>query len=163
MSGTHPYRSTHVPGPRGRVPPLVVQLLRYGGVAGVAFIVDTGLLMLLSAVLGVDRPVAAALGFLAGLAVTTTLSARYAFSGPRIASPVLRQMAFVAVGLVGLLLLQLSLWFLVDLHGITLLPAKVLATGLVFVWNFLARRALFDNVPAPGTSTLAAGLTTVRR
>jgi putative flippase GtrA len=129
------------------------QLVRYGGIAGVAFLIDTGLLLVLSEGMGVNHLVAAAFGFLAGLAVTAALSERYAFSGPRIASPVLRQLVFGLIGLVGLLLLWVSLWFLVDVHGIPLLPAKLLATALVFVWNFLARRALFDNGTPPGTDS----------
>ncbi|WP_157970518.1 GtrA family protein [Nakamurella deserti] len=142
------------------MPPAVAELLRYGGVAGVAFVADTGLLLWLSGRLG-HLP-AAAVGFLAGLAITTVLSGRFAFRGPRIGSPVLRHLLSAAIGVVGLLLLWAMLWLLVDVRGVPLLPAKLVATGVVFAWNFLARRALFAGASAAsidddGTAGAAGG------
>jgi putative flippase GtrA len=148
VSGTPPDLS-HATG-QGRLPPAVTELLRYGGVAAIALAVDTVLLLVLSEGLGIGHLTAAAVGFLAGLAITAVLSERYAFSGPRIASPVLRHALFATIGVVGLLLLCAILWLLVDVRGLPLLPAKVLATAVVFTWNFLARRALFSGAPAPG-------------
>lgn len=45
-----------------------------------------------------------------------------------------------AASVIGLLLNMLIMWLMVDLFSINSMLSKVIATGLVFIWNFLIRK-----------------------
>lgn len=123
---------------------LSAQFIRYVFVGGVAFIADTGTLVLLkeTGVLGVLA--AAPFGFLVGTAVNYALSTRYVFTRRSVSDTRVEFAIFLAVGLVGLGLNELLLWGLTSRMGLHYVPSKVLSAGLVLVWNFCARKvALF--------------------
>lgn len=44
--------------------------------------------------------------------------------------------------IIGLVMNLLIMWFAIDIIGIREMLAKVLATGIVFFWNFIVRKAL---------------------
>ncbi|MDM4762965.1 GtrA family protein [Galbitalea sp. SE-J8] len=135
--------------PRGsRLRGFVRQLVSYFGVALIGLVVDFGLLVLLTSGLHVDYLIGAAVGFVAGLIVTYLLSERYVFHSPRIRSPWLRFLIFAGIGLVGLGLVEVLMWVFTDLVGLVYIASKVIATGVVYVWNFFARRAMYGTGPA---------------
>jgi putative flippase GtrA len=49
---------------------------------------------------------------------------------------------FAAIGLAGLGMSELMMWGLVSGLGVAVLVAKVLVTGVVFIWNFGVRKLL---------------------
>ena len=49
-------------------------------------------------------------------------------------------MIFVALSVVGLILNQVMMWFFVDITNIYYIFAKVLATIIVMIWNFVSRK-----------------------
>jgi putative flippase GtrA len=111
-------------------------------VGGVAACVDIGLFMLFARYLGLPyQPVAAATFTIATL-VNYVLSVRYVFvSGARFGRKSEIVLVYV-VSAVGLGLNALMLWGAVELARVSLLVAKLLATGTVFFWNYFARRHL---------------------
>jgi putative flippase GtrA len=56
--------------------------------------------------------------------------------------PSLELASFVAIGVAGLALNQLLIWTLVSRFGLDVALAKAPTAGAVFMFNFLARRAL---------------------
>lgn len=122
---------------------LVKEAWRYLLVALAGLLVDFGMLVLLSGVFGVNYLIAAACGFTLGLILTFVLSELFVFSGPRVSSLLVRFLLFGVVGLVGLGLLTILMWVQVDLFDWNYILAKVLATGIVYLWNFFARRGLY--------------------
>ena len=92
--------------------------------------------------LGVSYPAAAAIGFSAGLWLAYTLSVRYVFDKRRLSNERAEFMVFAGIGLMGLLLTEALLWAMVGRAGIGPLPAKMAAAGIVFGFNFGARKAL---------------------
>jgi putative flippase GtrA len=89
--------------------------------------------------------VAAAGGFIAGLAVNYALSSKYVFKNSKLKSRTLEFVMFGVVGLIGLGILSLSMWLLVSVLGVQYLIAKCLATVVVYVWNFVGRKALYND------------------
>lgn len=128
----------------GRIRLLVKQAWRYMLVALAGLALDFGMLVFLTGVIGVNYLAAAACGFTLGLVLTFLLSEMFVFSGPRVASLLVRFLLFAVVGLIGLGLLTLLMWVQVDLLGWSYITAKVLATGVVYAWNFFARRSLYQ-------------------
>ncbi len=115
-------------------------LVRYGGVSAAALACDAGLLVVLASA-GLPYLAASAIGFCIGMAVAYGLSARFVFADRR--GPRGREATgFVAVGLAGLLLTQALLFALVSGFSVAPALAKIPTAACVFLFNFLARRAL---------------------
>lgn len=122
------------------------QMLRYLFVAGIAFVVDFSALFVLTDVAGLHYLISTVLAFCLGIVVNYSLSVAWVFSKRKLASKHLEFVAFGVIGVVGLALLAVLMWLLTDLLGLHYLLSKIIATAIVFFWNFLARKfLLFDN------------------
>jgi len=121
---------------------LAADLVKYAFASGAALALDFGVLMAAHKVAGLDYLVAAALGFLSGLALVYALSVRYVFSHRRASRPGVEILGFLLTGVFGLLLNQALMQFFVEGAGLAVALAKVPTAGMVFMFNFLARRAL---------------------
>lgn len=122
---------------------LLTEGWRYLGVAALGLVVDFGTLLLLTECFEVSYLLSAACGFLAGLIVTFVLSEAFVFSAPRIGRTWIRFGIFSLIGLIGLALLTALMWVQVEVLGWNYVVGKVIATGIVYVWNFLARRSMY--------------------
>lgn len=119
----------------------IIQFIRYGMVAVVALAFDFGAYALLVRMLDFHPVLAATIGFTLGLGVNYLLSILWVFK-ERTRSKRVEVMTFLVVGLVGLGLTDLIIWVLaIELHWDELI-AKLAATGIVFFWNFGARKIL---------------------
>ena len=117
----------------------LLQLFRYCFVAVGAFAADYGCYFLLSYVCGVNYLVSAVFGFVVGTLVNYAISKLLVFKGApksRVAEIVL---VFV-IGGIGLVLLELGLYFLTDTCGIHYLLSKLIMSVFVFFWIFFARK-----------------------
>lgn len=132
---------------RGKSGNLSVQVFRYLVSGGTAFLVDAGLLALLTELFGRESLLVwVALAFTAGLAVTYLFSIFWVFDKRRLKSRGAEIGVFVAIGVIGLGLTELLMWLLADKAGIHYLVSKIITTALVFVWNFAAKKTiLFSN------------------
>jgi putative flippase GtrA len=118
------------------------EFLKYFVVGGVAFLVDAGLLYLLTEGGGLHYLLSAGLSFLAGLVTNYTLSSRFVFTVRTLSSRRKEFLIFSAVGLGGLILNELLLWLLVDHVHVYYMLAKVIVAGIVFLFNFVLRKIL---------------------
>jgi putative flippase GtrA len=119
------------------------QFVKYFVVAMVGLVADFGTLVFLHDVVHAFYLVAAAGGFIAGLLVNYALSSKYVFKDSKLSSKTVEFLLFGVVGLVGLGLLSASMWVLVSLIGMQYLIAKCLATVVVYMWNFVGRKAMY--------------------
>jgi putative flippase GtrA len=126
---------------------LLIQLFRYTFVGGIAFVVDFGLLFLLTDYGGLHYQCSAALSFIAGLGVNYLLSIRWVFHAePEGRNQVADFLMFAAIGVIGLLLNALIIYLCTELLGIYYLLSKIISTIIVFLWNFLGRRFILSNI-----------------
>lgn len=119
----------------------MIELARYFAASALAFAVDLGLYRLVLG-LGAGYAVAACVGFVAGLAVAYGLSVRWAFRVRGLRDARAEFVVFALVGVAGLLLTEVLLWLQIDLLGVHRVVARVLAAGVVFLFNFGLRKAL---------------------
>lgn len=122
---------------------VLIQSFRYFWVALVGLVVDFGTLVLLTELFAVNYLLSAACGFVLGLVVNFFLSEWFVFRDPKMTSRWLRFGAFGIIGLIGLALLTGLMWLQVDVFAWSYIVAKVLATVIVYAWNFLARRTMY--------------------
>ncbi len=121
---------------------LFIQAVRYAAASAVAYVLDTGLLLLLTRYAGWHYLVAATVSFLVGATVAYVLSVRFVFSAHRLHDRRLEFTGFVLLGLAGVAINLLVLYVTVSRLGMELLYAKAVAACFTFVANFALRRQL---------------------
>ena len=122
---------------------LWIQVFRYLVSGGVAFLVDAGLLALLTECFGQHLLLLwTAIAFGAGLLTTYLFSIAWGFDNRSMRSRTAEVAIFVGIGIVGLGLTELLMWLLTGKAGIHYLVAKVITTVIVFVWNFSAKKLI---------------------
>jgi len=117
-----------------------LQLFRYVFVGGVAFIVDFGFLYVLTEYAHLHYLLSATLSFILGLVTNYSISKIWVFSENTIKKRWLEFVVFSLIGVVGLGFNNLFLWIFTDYCSIHYMLSKVLATIIVFFWNFLSRK-----------------------
>lgn len=118
------------------------QLLRYGIVGVIAFLVDYGLLWALTEWAGLHYLVSAAIAFSVAFLCNYLLSIGFVFGLSREEGPWKNLASFLLIAVIGLGLNELIMYACSDLLGLHYLLSKIVATVIVFFWNFLARRYL---------------------
>lgn len=119
----------------------MLEFARYLLSSGLALGLDIGLYSLALA-LHAPLAVAAAIGFCAGLVLVFLLSTRWVFREHSLDDRGQEFVVFAAIGIAGLALTELFLWLMVKRLGVQPQLAKLLAAGVIFLFNFGARKAL---------------------
>lgn len=130
----------------------LVQFLRYAVVGGIAFCVDFGVLYLLTLTEFFRHYylLAATVSFVFGLLTSYSLSVLWVFHRRSVRNPWVEFLLFAAVGVVGLGLNAAIIWFCTEIvfirwaaiadKQIRIIGSKVIATVIVYLWNFLGRK-----------------------
>jgi putative flippase GtrA len=121
-----------------------VQFLRYGLVAGIAFVFDFGGLYIFTSVFHWHYLLSTTLSFAISVAVNYALSTLWVFT-----SRIERQRShelflFIAICAVALGLNDLFMWLFTSVMSIFYLYSKLLTVTIVFFWSFGARRFIFN-------------------
>lgn len=128
---------------KGRSSDLRIQAFRYLVSGGTAFLIDAGLLTLLTELLGREHLLLwTAIAFAAGLLITYLFSILWVFDNRSLKSRTAEVTIFVAIGIIGLGLTELLMWIFADKAGLHYLLSKIITTVIVFVWNFAAKKLL---------------------
>jgi putative flippase GtrA len=116
--------------------------VRYLAASAFALAVDFGLYSGLIRLAGIDYLVAAPIGFALGLATIYVLSIRWVFRHRRLQDAGAEFAVFAVIGLAGMALNQGVVWAGVEKLRLSYELAKVLSAGVVFGFNFVARKLL---------------------
>ncbi len=126
----------------GSTDKLLVQFVRYFFVGGLAFVVDFGLLYILTEYAGLHYLLSATLSFIAGLLVNYIISCLWVFNGSKFKNRLVEFLFFAAIGVVGLALNDTLIWLFTDCIGTHYMFSKIVAAAMVYLWNFFARKYL---------------------
>lgn len=122
----------------------IVQLFRYFFVGGAAFIVDFGSLYILTDIFGIYYLISAAIAFILGLIVNYLLSISWVFNQRTMDNRLSEFTVFTIIGVIGLGLNEVLIWFFTGYIGLFYLVSKIIAAVIILFWNFFARKyALF--------------------
>ena len=120
----------------------LLQFLRYCFVGGVATIVDWGVLYIAEK-MGLHYLLAAVAGFVFGLACNYALSKFMVFNGETAVVDAKKEfLGYAVIGIIGLGITLVLMFVMTDLLGLYFMISKVIATVLVLIWNFMARKLL---------------------
>lgn len=120
----------------------LIQLFRYGFVGGAAFLVDYGVLVLLTEVFGMHYLLSATISFILGLITNYLLSVVWVFNNRTLGNRWAEFAVFAIIGVIGLGLNALIMYVCTDKMGIHYMISKIISTVIVFFWNFFARKVI---------------------
>lgn len=116
-----------------------MKIIRYFFVGGVAAAIDMGIFTAAVKGFGFDWFFVALFSFVLATAINYVLSIRYVFeSGVRFKSQTEVPLVFLVSG-IGLIINQSVLWLLIKTAGIDEVLSKIITTGTIFSWNYMAR------------------------
>lgn len=119
----------------------MLQFFRYAFVGLWATLADWGVLFVLTEPLRVYHLVSAVFAFVVGLAVNFLLSKKFVFSGEEKQHSSSTEFAVYAIiGIIGLGMTEFIMYVMTDKLNFYFMISKIIATGVVFVWNFAARK-----------------------
>ena len=122
---------------------LVKQFFRYIFTGGLAFVVDFGLFALCLGVFGLHYLIANLIGLIAGLIINYIISVKWVFADCKRNFGDARKIEFSifsVIGVLGVGFNQLLMLLLVGYGNFNEMLSKIVAAGIVLMYNFLARK-----------------------
>ncbi|WP_165051314.1 MULTISPECIES: GtrA family protein [unclassified Adlercreutzia] len=123
---------------------LIDQIMKFGVVGVIAFVIDYGLMVALTELFGVNYLVSATVSFIVSVTFNYFASMRYVFTHKEGLSRRREFVIFVVLSVIGLLINDALMWLGTGLLGISYLITKIFATAVVMVWNFVTRKKFLD-------------------
>lgn len=131
---------------------LIAQIAKFSVVGVISFIIDAGVLYILTVIFGVKfYLIFAAISFSASVVVNYILSMRFIFEGRKDIKKQKEFVIFVVLSVIGLLLNQFVMWFFgilfskhMQLTSELVLLIKIISTCIVMVWNFISRKVFLE-------------------
>lgn len=127
---------------------LAAQIVKFGIVGGSAFLIDYGILLVLTEVCGIHYLLSGGLSFTVSVIYNYILSVKWVFDVDRKEDKRREFLWFVALSVIGLGLNQLFLWIFVDVLHVFYMIAKIIVTAIVMVYNFVTRKIFLEKRPA---------------
>lgn len=127
-----------------RMKKLLAQLMKFGVVGIIAFIIDYGLMVLLTQIFGVFYLISATISFTVSVIFNYIASMRYVFTHKEGMSRRREFVIFVVLSVIGLMLNNALMWLGTSVAGISYLITKLFATAVVMVFNFVTRKRFLD-------------------
>jgi len=109
---------------------------------GSAYTIDFLLLIALTEVFGVPVLVSAAISFLIGLIIIYLLSIKWIFQNRIRKNTYQEFFIFSFIGIIGLFINETLIWASLLTENLHYTIAKIISAGLVFIWNFSARKLI---------------------
>ncbi len=116
-----------------------LEIIRFCFVGGLSLLVDCAVLFLLTEFFGVHYLYSAGISFTVSVIFNYWLCVTYVFKNAKKQTP--KQAAiFIGSSVVGLGLNQVCMWFFVEIIFLHYMAAKLGATVIVTLWNYVAKR-----------------------
>ena len=121
---------------------LINQILKFGVVGGIAFVIDYGILFLLAKVIGLNELISAAISFIISLTFNYFLSTKWVFEAKKQTPK--EVIIFVLLSVVGLGINEVLIYLGTKKLGIDVMIVKLFATAIVMVYNFITRKLVIE-------------------
>ena len=123
---------------------LIAQIMKFGVVGVIAFVIDYGVMVFLTEVFGLNPVVSATISFIVSVIFNYIASMRYVFSHKEDMSRSREFVIFIVLSVIGLIINDVLMWAGTELVSINYRIVKIFATAVVMVWNFITRKIFLD-------------------
>lgn len=123
---------------------LIAQIMKFGVVGVIAFVIDYGAMVFLTEVFGLNPVVSATISFIVSVIFNYIASMRYVFSHKEDMSRSREFVIFIVLSVIGLIINDVLMWAGTELVSIDYRIVKIFATAVVMVWNFITRKIFLD-------------------
>lgn len=123
---------------------LFLQIIKFGFVGVLCFIIDYGLMILQTELLGFHYLISSAISFTVAVVVNYYLSIRYVFNTSKKISSTALFFTFVILSIIGLGINQLIMLICVEFLIIFYTVSKLISTIVVMIFNFITRKYILE-------------------
>lgn len=123
---------------------LLLQIFKFIVVGGTATVIDFVVLFILKEFIGLNEIVANTISFTVSVIYNYIASVKWVFDVDQDKSKSKQFITFIVFSIIGLLINNLILWICIDKLSIYYLIGKVIATGIVMVFNFVTRKMFLE-------------------
>ena len=123
---------------------LLAKIFKFGIVGFSAFIIDYGLMVLLTECLSVNYLVSSAFSFSVSVIYNYILSIVWVFDVNRKDNKFKNFIIFIVLSVIGLAFNQLLMYFGTEILGIYYMLNKIFATVIVMIYNFITRKMILE-------------------
>ena len=123
---------------------LFIQIFKFGIVGGTAFVIDFVFLYLFREFLHFPVILANTLSFCISVIYNYIASVKWVFDVNKEKDAKKQFITFIIFSVIGLLLNDLIMWISVDFLSIYYLLAKIIATFIVMIFNFVTRKLFLE-------------------
>lgn len=123
---------------------IIKQLLKFGVVGVIAFVIDYLVLFICTEFLGIYYLISSLISFSVSTVFNYIASVRWVFDVNQERKRRKNFVLFIVFSIVGLGLNQLIMWFGVDVLHIYYMLVKIGATAIVMVFNFVTRKMFLE-------------------
>lgn len=120
------------------------QLIKFGFVGIITFLIDYGILLVLTEEFQVHYLLSSGFSFTIALVVNFILSIRYVFKNSSINNKKILFLLFAVLSILGLGINQVVMWYCVDRLKLHYSISKIIATAIVMIYNFASRKILIE-------------------
>jgi putative flippase GtrA len=124
---------------------LIGQIMKFGVVGFLCFFIDYFVLFAVTEFLGINYLISSAISFSVSVIFNYILSTKFVFDTKEDANKTHEFILFVILSIVGLGINQVIMWFAVEILTIHYMFAKVIATAIVMVYNFISRKMFLED------------------
>ncbi len=137
------FLSTEKNGTYNKIFYLISQIIKFCFVGATAFLIDAGILVILKEVFFVNVLWAAGISFSVSVIYNYLMSMRYVFES-KDDNKKREFVIFVLLSIGGLFVNELFMWLSVSVIYIHYMLAKIVATAVVLVYNFITRKIFLE-------------------
>lgn len=122
---------------------IIKQILKFGVVGGLAFVIDYALLYLLTEFLNIHYLISSIISFSVSVIFNYILSIKWVFDVNK-KQDVKEFIIFIVLSIIGLGINSLIMYIMVDLMNVYYMASKIVATAVVMVYNFITRKIFIE-------------------
>lgn len=124
---------------------LINQILKFGVVGGIAFVIDYGLMVFLTEVFKVPALISAAISFTVSVIFNYIASVKWVFDVDKEKNSKAKELiVFIILSVIGLGINELIMWIMDKEFGIYYMISKIVATAAVMCYNFITRKLFLE-------------------
>ena len=124
---------------------LFSQLIKFGLVGGIAFLIDYGIMVFLTEVFKIPSLISAAISFTVSVIFNYIASVKWVFDVDKEKNSKTKELAvFILLSVVGLGINELIMWIMDKEFGIYYMISKIVATIVVMCYNFITRKLFLE-------------------